>query len=672
MVNRYPGRCATCRKQVDSEQGHALKRNGRWLVYCDQHVPERRQSTERRLTADGRVITPYDPQQLPLLRAMPGARWDRDGKCWRVSTSQADRPRLLELAEKLKLEVALRQVEETEAARRAREAGLYPFQIQGVDWLARHPRALLADEMGLGKTVQTLLALPEGARAVAVVPAALKFIWRDECKRWRPDLTPHVLSGRGSWRTPGRNDLVITNYDILPDETNLAGCVLIIDEAHKVKSYRAKRSKRVKALAETAAQVWALTGTPLLGRPFDLYGTLQSCGLQRQVFGWRKFLDLFGGVKNRWGGWEFASQAKPEAAERLRRVMIRRRREEVLPDLPGKTYTDLPVNAVTAGTRKRMDVLWETWQDAIEAEVLPPFEEFSELRAALARERIDAVDALVEDAEESDTPLVVFSAHRAPIDHLGEREGWETITGDTPSEQRADTVRRFQDGELRGVAATIQAGGVGLTLTRAWKAVFVDLDWTPANNQQAEDRICRIGQRSNRVEIVRMVGTHILDQHVQKLLIEKQRLIESAIEHELKLDVAPGQAGETEEEYQARMRAIEELAAKAEREAQAKRCQQIHERERARFASAGRMLLPLTEERTRAVRDAFQFLLSCCDGAVARDDAGFNKPDAAIAHHVLSYGLEDTRELETAYMIVSRYHRQCGHIEGLFETRKEA
>jgi len=666
--NRYPGRCAGCSRHVAAGAGYARKSagGGRWAVYCSEHVPERRVETRRELTAAGVVHMPYEPERLPLLRAMPGARWDAEAKVWRVSIEQADRPRVLEIADQLGLAVAdeLREVVETAAATAAREDGLYPFQVAGVDHLARRERALLADEMGLGKTVQALRALPERAAALAICPASLKHTWAAECRRWRPDLAPVVISGRGSFRAPAAGELVIVNYDILPapadlDGVDLGAVRLIVDEAHKVKG-RSQRSAKVRALAGRCATTWALTGTPLLGRPFDLWGVLSNAGMARDVMGWQAFLRLFGGYKNRWGGWEFASEPQPEAAERLRRVMLRRLRADVLPDLPGKTYSTVTVNGLTASSRRSLDAMLDEWGEVLAAGVLPPFEEFSALRAELAASRIDAMLEHVELAEESDVPLLVFSAHRSPIDALEAREGWATITGDTPAARRQEIVDRFQAGALRGVGMTIQAGGVGLTLTRAWRGLFVDLDWTPANNAQAEDRMVRIGQRAAAVEIIRMVSDHPLDQRVLEILDAKQRLIEAAVEGRVvaTAPATPADPGESEEEYQARMARIQDAAVAVERDDLDRRRSEYHGIMLGRAGLGSRGGLDLDAETVAATRAAFAAMLGRCDGAETKDGAGFNKPDAAIAWGVLRPELESIREVETAYAMLRHYPRQ--------------
>ena len=714
--NRYAGKCnnPTCKVHVGAQQGFTQKINGRYVVWCKECVPEQiKSSISRVLTTDGKIICGYEPQNLDLIRSIPGARWDNTNKWWNVSLDMADRRRLLEVAEKIGLEIpqALRTIEVTEEAQNATNAGLYPFQVEGVNFLAHKNKAILGDEMGLGKTVQSLMGIPTVLGAALVIcRAGLKYNWLDEVKKWRPDLTPVVLNGHGSFRWPEIGEVVIINNDILPEEFNTpkknknepmekywerlavyrkslkerhrqASYVnLIIDEAHDYKNHDAARSRKVKEFVKLAYKMTALTGSPLTNRPEDLWGVLSVMGLAKEVFGtWERYQTLFnartvlvrgrGRLVNKieWG------KPQPIVPELLRRVMLRRLRAEVLPDLPPKTYTNLLVGNTDPSLKKALNDLWEVWGTAIEIDgQLPPFEQFSAIRARLAQSRIPAMLEYVENAEEQEVPLVVFSAHLAPLDALLGRPGWAVINGVTSSEKRQEIVRAFQAGHLKGVGVSIRAGGVGINLTHAWKALFVDLDWTPAANWQAEDRLDRIGQKSTKVEIIRMVSDHPLDIHIQNMLVDKIDTIVKAIDLAIageKIEAKPaGQKDETQEEFHARMeRVIERAEADAaKRKIQAEadlktvakgKVGAIHGREKAR---SKKVMLPLTPERIQAVRNSFKYMLSVCDGAKELDGVGFNKPDAVVAHWLLSAGLEDDMELESAQLILSRYHRQLG------------
>jgi SWI/SNF-related matrix-associated actin-dependent regulator 1 of chromatin subfamily A len=621
----------------------------------------------------------------------------------------ADRHRLLEVAEKIGLEVppSLRIIEVTEEAQNATNAGLYPFQVEGVNFLAHKDKALLGDEMGLGKSVQSLMGIPARGAALVICRAGLKYNWFDEVSKWRADLKPIVLNGRKSFRWPVSGEVVIINNDILPEEFNTpkknkgeqmeaywerlktyrnglkerhpqaANVNLIVDEAHDYKNRDAARSRKVKEFSKLARKLTGLTGSPLTNRPEDLFGVLDVLGLAKEVFGtWERFQLLFNAYSERvWTGKGYINKIvwgkpQPIVPELLRRSMLRRRRADVLPDLPAKTYTNLLVGPVDPALQKALNEMWEEWGTAVQIEgELPPFEKFSEIREKLARSRVDAMIEYVENAEEQEVPLVVFSAHLAPLDALLGRPGWAVITGVTSPLKRQEIVRAFQAGQLKGVGVSIKAGGVGINLTHAWKALFVDLDWTPAANWQAEDRIARIGQLSNKVEIIRMVSDHPLDLHIQNMLVDKIDTIIRAIDssvHGEKVEVKSGVQGETEEEFQARINKLLERAeadikerkarAESDRKIAAKgKVGVIHSREKARLT---KKVLPLTVERTEAVRDSFKYMLSVCDGAHTWDNVGFNKPDASVAHWLLSSGLETDQEVEAAQYMLTRYHRQ--------------
>lgn len=744
--NKFIGVCnnPACKKSVAVSAGYITKVNNKWLTWCSQCVPVQKGSApanKRVLTADGFILIPgYEPDSVTLIKTLKGPqgspwpKYNGDMKAWEVSTEQADRARLLEVAERLKLEVApqLREVVLTESAKTALAAGLYDFQVDGVNWMSKRQKALLGDDMGLGKTIMTLQALPKNGKGLVVAPAGLKYNWKKEAAIWRPDLKVTVLEHRGSFRFPVDGELVITNYDILPDfldpnpapvrvvqlaggktkkhrgkrpkikwvqlkewreklakaGTEAAGVTVIFDEAHKLKNYKTDRSIKSRELAclcvAQQGRVWGLTGTPFDNKPEDLYGVLDSLGMTFDVFTpgkgqspFKRFQELFNAEFDGYGT-RYGNPA-PIVPELLRRVMLRRRRTEVLPNLPRKTYSNLVVGEIDAKLQRQLDDMWDDIgvQLTVE-EKLPPFEKFSEMRAKLAKANIPAMLEYVEECEEQDVPLVVFSAHLAPIDALLGRPGWACISGDTSPEKRQEIVDAFQAGRLRGVALTIRAGGVGLTLTRAWKALFVDLDWVPGWNAQAEDRICRIGQNASKVEIVRMVNDHPLTIHVLNLLAEKAALIEKAVEKMMivntRTEAKPGVHGlpgwgkdeETIAEFEDRMAAIKKaqedlekansVLSAAEAKAKAKgKVDMIHGREKAKNT---RPILALTPARTLAVRDAFRHMLSVCDGANAKDFQGFNRPDAVVGHCLLTAGLETNQEVEAAYYILARYFRQ--------------
>lgn len=435
---------------------------------------------------------------------------------------------------------------------------LYPFQREGVRWLAPREAALLADEQGLGKTVQLLIAAPEGAAVLAVVPAIVKGNWIREARRWRPDLRPVMLSGRNAFRWPQAGEILVVNYDILPAceiegrehvlpatvGKPLPGTILLVDEIHKAKNRKAKRTVALKAIrkavqaAGAAGRSWGASGTPLLNRQSELWNVLDVLGLAQDAFSsWKNFLRIAGGHEGRFGI-EWTSNVDEAAMQAaFRRVGLRRTVDETI-DLPPKVYRDVTVE-IDAATRKACDALIQALkgkgidfasatQDALSGGAA--FEELSRVRAALATAKIPALVDLVEEFEEIGEPLIVFSAHRAPVEALGEREGWATILGGLDAQRRTDIVADFEAGKLKGVALTIGAGAEGITLNRARRMLFVDLAWTPALNAQAEARFRRIGQKASTLFVDRLVADHEVDTRVLELLTWKDEVIAKSVE----------------------------------------------------------------------------------------------------------------------------------------------
>jgi superfamily II DNA or RNA helicase len=636
---------------------------------------------------------------------------------------------------------ALRRLEETDAELAKRGFALYGYQKTGVAWLAPKSAAVLADDMGLGKTAQALISAPAGAPIVVVCPAVAKGVWVREAAMWRPDLEPRAFSGRGNFEFPQPGQMVIVNYDILPTVESLKegsygnpakGTVLIADEAHAVKTAKAARTKKFRKLSSmvrrAGGRVWLLTATPLLNKPPELWAMLMACGLQGLMGSWKEFCRMMGArkkyVRTRRGtieitDWEHARPA-PEVPERLKDGMLRRMKTEVLTDLPPKRYQTITVNGLDAKTRKAADKLvaqlgldLETASDeAFEAAVDKiPFEEMSHLRKLLAAAKIPAMLEQVEAFEEAEEPLVVFCSHRAPVDTLGEREGWETITGDTPPDRRTEIENAFQRGELRGVAATIKAGGIAITLTHASNALFVDKDFTPALNAQAEDRIYRIGQNRG-VLVTCLVADHALDRRVQELLDTKQALIEATVDAARRqagddagaedLERLQGAAVAVEEEsrraeqllseaavevarFEARLEALRETQAADAELAAARRAHEEEMRAINRRAATwgftpsggGSDEAPTerrhaeTERETWTARAVATLTALNPDFAQKDNGVGWNKADQVLGHALAARSADGWTEMEWAIAarVVLKYHGQVGEPPSETEAR---
>lgn len=479
-------------------------------------------------------------------------------------------------------EAADRRVNSIAAECLAAGRPLYAFQKTGVRWLVAHPFGLLADEMGLGKTIELLMALPTLAPVLICCPKIAKGTWKREIDKWRPDYTRITeVPNRVSWRWPIPGEVVIINYDILPEAIDCQACEnkgrtlgwktphvqgwipcpecaelrrltlppegvrLIGDEIHVTKSGSASRTKNWRAISRGViarrGTVWVATGTPILNEAPELWAVLSGAGLAREAFGsWTHFQDVMGGSvvdfskeqdgSKRTTVWSKLPRKPDEAAFCLSKVMLRRLRSEVLPDLPVKRWEARQIDCLTASQRKEIDAIMSgvDWALLEEPEVWRDIQRFSHLRETLARAKTPAMLEIVKK-EFQGTPIIVFSAHRAPIDELSKLSGWATITGDTESNERILLENAFQDGKLDGLGLTIGAGGVALTLTRSSHVLFVDQHPTPALNAQAEDRACRIGQTRG-VLVTLLVADHEVDKRIALVLARKQALIDSTVE----------------------------------------------------------------------------------------------------------------------------------------------
>jgi SWI/SNF-related matrix-associated actin-dependent regulator of chromatin subfamily A-like protein 1 len=450
--------------------------------------------------------------------------------------------------------------------------GLFPHQIEGVAFLLGRRRAILADDMGLGKTRQAIVSLrhlaPAGPRLV-VCPASVKRNWAREISVVAPDASIVVIEGT----TPasgaqGAAEWVIVNYDILgrrlDDLLRVSWAALVFDEAHYLKNHTSARSKLSRQLTETAAAatpalvVQLLTGTPLTSRPRDLFVLLQLaahplgrsflsfakryCAAEKGDYGWKT-----GGASN-----------IEELTVQLHGVMLRRSKDDVLA-LPPKLRTWLPVEVPSGTGARAIRKVFELLHGKDTRPVPSRDVELQrrgkllaflvEARQAIAVAKATATLDFVRGALDQGEKVIVFSCFELPIQKLAKELGDTAVvvTGKTPAAMRQTLVDRFQnDADARVFLANIIAGGTGLNLTAATQVVFNDLDWTPTNHWQAEDRAYRIGQ-TRTVNVTYFVARDTIDDFVQAVLESKAALVNAIVEGDA---LAPGSGGDVLDELQ--------------------------------------------------------------------------------------------------------------------------
>jgi SWI/SNF-related matrix-associated actin-dependent regulator 1 of chromatin subfamily A len=507
----------------------------------------------------------HEHAQLPAIRADPFCVPDLDA--FLAGHGTWVEPEALELLQEVREEHARAAgLVELSAARDAQfeVAGLggelKPFQRAGVSYLLSQRRAFLADEQGLGKTIEALAALEadKGYPAVVVCPASLKLNWLRELERWLPGRSARALVGTGvGVSTPavsgalqsggggaareagsvGPVDITVVNYDILAARMEelraLEPRALVIDESHYCKNAAAKRTQAVQRLAATVPReglVMALTGTPVMNRPPELIAQLRILG-RLQDFG---------------SGAQFGRRFRgPDAHLRLHwhlraRCFVRRLKAEVLPQLPAKTRAVVPVeidNETEYRLAERDVVAW------LQSQPLDLRELDAKVAAALRAERLVRLNALkllaargkqhaalawIHDFLSSGERLVVFAHHREIQRALLERfPGALHILGEDSHAARDAAVHAFQESgeeENQLIICSLEVAGQGITLTRSSNVAFLELDWTPAKHDQAEDRCHRIGQQ-DAVNASYLLAAGTIDETIATLLEHKRAVI---------------------------------------------------------------------------------------------------------------------------------------------------
>jgi SWI/SNF-related matrix-associated actin-dependent regulator of chromatin subfamily A-like protein 1 len=429
--------------------------------------------------------------------------------------------------------------------------GLFPFQQKGVAFIeAKNGRALIADEMGLGKTVQALAWLdikPEKRPVIIVVPASLKLNWAKEAQKWMPNTKPKVqiLSG-STTNIPIIGELIIINYDILHAWVDvLLGIrpqVLVLDEAHYFKNNTAKRTKAVKKLGKHIKHVIALSGTPIVNRPVEIWNAVQL--IDASVFGrnFMAFARRYCAAKYNGFGWDFngASNTQELHKKLTDSIMIRRQKYEVLTDLPDKIYASVPIaldnekeyryaeNDFIEFIRQYKGA--EAAARASAAEALAEIEGLKQL--AMKGKMKQTLQWIQDFLESGDKKLVVFAIHKATIDTLMEEFGAIAvkIDGSVSQSARNEAVEKFQNNvEIRLFVGNIKAAGVGLTLTAASNVAVLELPWSPGDLSQAEDRCHRIGQKDS-VTIHYLLAVGTIEERLATLIDSKREVLDQVVD----------------------------------------------------------------------------------------------------------------------------------------------
>ena len=397
--------------------------------------------------------------------------------------------------------------------------GLYPYQAAGVEYMAEQfdtgrKGMLLADQPGLGKTAQACrLADALGwERLLVVCPASLRLNWVRELNMWRKAGSEPVAVLDGK-KMPKPGCTVVISYNILiqkhwKDILSLYPFdAMILDEAHFLKDAKALRTKAVLGKGGLHADIkktLLLTGTPIPNRAPEFYGMVKLFEPQSFPWSYWKYVDRYTtSFEGRFGRQFTGSRNEEDFYLRLRGsgFMLRRRKEDVLKDLPAKRY-QMVVFPPSGAMRKVLKKEAEFDSREIIENGVPVGSALPEIRREMGLAKVDVCIEYIKDLLDGGTEKVVVGCY-----HVGVLDGVRlglqafnpvVVQGKTPPAQRQANVDRFQtDPECRVFIGQLTAAGTGITLTAASDVVFVEASWVPGDNEQFSDRCHRIGQQDS-------------------------------------------------------------------------------------------------------------------------------------------------------------------------------
>jgi len=443
----------------------------------------------------------------------------------------------------------------------------FPYQTIGARFLAGKDQALLADDMGLGKSCQAVLACDlVGARSILVFcPASVRVNWEREFHRFSP------LDRDGVVLMTGKDEpdasVVVCSYDLLANDKLLKKLLarewdaLVLDEAHYLKERTTKRTKAVyghgrsPGIISRVKRTWRLTGTPAPNDASELWTHLKSAGVVTDAY-WDFVFRYCKGFDSTYGFKITGHKNTDELKQLLSQFMLRRKKEEVMQELPPITFQEVTVERsaveldpvfyeqtrmkTTAQFHEELKQADQTLRNALKAisttsktpadDKLRVLEGMAgsmiTLRRYIGMAKLPKICETIADELETGLidKIVIFAIHRDVIEHTRQRlakYGAVTLYGGTDPAQRQKNIDKFQgNGKTRVFIGNVVAAGTGITLTAAHEVAFIEASWTPSDNAQAAMRCHRIGQtKPVRVRFFSCAGS--VDEEVMHTLRRK-------------------------------------------------------------------------------------------------------------------------------------------------------
>ena len=429
------------------------------------------------------------------------------------------------------------------------QAELRDYQKKGIQWLQMLYHygfgGILADDMGLGKTLQTIAFLSSQVQAdtsvLILAPSGLIYNWADEFQKFAPDLDVVVVHGLKSHRESilaENHQIYVTSYATFRQDSeiyrDLSFDFLFLDEAQVMKNAQTKIAQSLRRFV--VPSVFALSGTPIENHLGELWSIFQIV-----------LPGLLPAKK------EFMKLSTERVAQFIKPFVMRRKKEEVLTELPDlievvyKNELEDQQKAIYLAQLQQMQERLGQVSDSEfqrnRVEILTGLMRLRQIcdTPALFMEdyqgesgKLDSLRDLLVQIAEGGHRVLIFSQFRGMLDQI-EQElpdlGLNSfkITGSTPSQERQEMTKAFNQGERDVFLISLKAGGVGLNLTGADTVILVDLWWNPAVESQAIGRAHRMGQEQA-VEVYRLVTRGTIEEKIQELQEKKKNLVSEILD----------------------------------------------------------------------------------------------------------------------------------------------
>jgi superfamily II DNA or RNA helicase len=437
---------------------------------------------------------------------------------------------------------------------------LYPYQAVGTLFLAFTERALLADDMGLGKSPMSMAAAlllrewHDIKRVLVITPASVKLQWGKEIERFT-DETYIVIGGNKAKRAQQyaqESFFTITNYELVLRDLEhvhaLKPDLVILDEAQRIKNWRAKTSQAIKELPHPFAFV--LTGTPLENRLEELYSIVEF--LDDKLLGppWQFMAQHV--IKDEWGG--IIGYKDLEGVRRaIAPILLRRRKADVLQQLPERIDNDFWLELDTEQERlyrpleKQLAQLlrapeWDQRQSALALGLLNKLREGATAAQLVnpdvrSSSKLRELPALVEEIASEGHKMLIFSQWERMTRHAQEavaRLPFKSVRlhGGLGIRARERIIEQFNTDPDTMLFISTDAGGLGLNLQAASFVINLDLPWNPARVEQRIGRAHRIGQ-TQPVNVINIIANNTVEQRVLEVLYHKRELFEEMLDVDL-------------------------------------------------------------------------------------------------------------------------------------------